>query len=526
MTPRLLLRPCVAILVVLLAVGCRSRGGSDDHGHEHGAGGHDHGGGGDHAHGEHEGDERPTMALTLFDAGHELFVELDVPAAGQSGSFHAHVTRLADNLAATSGRFTVEFRDAMGNVASTFGVEDVARQGIFTPEGPAPTQPGAYRLLFRYAAPPDAAEWDGGTVNVGNEPIEPEAPREGDITFLKETSWKIPFRVARPERRAVARHVTVAARVEADPLRTTLVTAPSAGTVTWEPTAVTGAAIAAGAVFARLTPAAAFETRSELSRARAEADAELARARADHERVDALAKDGLTSERRRDEARAALARAEAAAGHVSREEGLVAGRGRVIEVKAPAAGLLAEIAAPSGTRVGAGELLARIASDDRVLVRGILRGADGDVATTAGSMSLRGRGWRVAEPLESLGGEPLPISRAADPLARGFIVGARVPNTDGRLRIGDSVELHVGVGSAEERLTVPVGAIVEVNTQPSAFVQVTGESFERRRLTLGPSDGQRVAVFEGLTEDDLVVTMGGFDVHVASLSGTVESHRH
>jgi RND family efflux transporter MFP subunit len=521
MTQRPLLLPCVAILIGLLGVGCRSHGGSDDHG----AGGHDHGGG--HAGGEDaHGEERPTMAHTLFDAGHELFVELDVPVAGQPGSFHAHVTRLADNMAATSGRFTVEFRDAMGNVASTFGVENVARQGIFTPEGPAPAQAGAYRLAFRYSAPPDAAEWDGGTVNVGTEPIEPEAAREGDITFLKETSWKIPFRVARPERRAVARHVTVAARVEADPLRTTLLTTPAAGIVTWEPTAVTGSAVVAGAIVARITPAAAFETRSELSRARAEADAELARARADHERVDALAKDGLTSERRRDEARAALARAEAAAGHVSREEGLVAGRGKVIEVKAPAAGLLAEIAAPSGTRVGAGELLARIASDDRVLVRGILRGTDGDVAATAGSMSLRARGWAAVESLESLGGEALPVSRAADPLARGFIVGARIANAEGRLRLGDSVELHVGVGTAEEHLTIPVGAIVEVNTQPSAFVQVTGESFERRRLTLGASDGQRVAVLEGLDENDLVVTMGGFDVHVASLSGTVESHRH
>ena len=62
--------------------------------------------------------------------------------------------------------------------------------------------------------------------------------------------------------------------------------------------------------------------------------------------------------------------------------------------------------------------------------------------------------------------------------------------------------------------------------QDVVFVQRTGESFARRRVQLGPADATFVAVQSGLSEGDRVVVEGGFDVHVASLSGALESHRH
>jgi cobalt-zinc-cadmium efflux system membrane fusion protein len=94
------------------------------------------------------------------------------------------------------------------------------------------------------------------------------------------------------------------------------------------------------------------------------------------------------------------------------------------------------------------------------------------------------------------------------------------------LRPGDLVELALGVGTGEPQLTVPRSAIVELNTRPVVFVMRTGESFSRVPVTLGPADAHRVAVLSGLGPDDRVVVVGGFDVHVASLGGALESHRH
>jgi multidrug efflux pump subunit AcrA (membrane-fusion protein) len=67
---------------------------------------------------------------------------------------------------------------------------------------------------------------------------------------------------------------------------------------------------------------------------------------------------------------------------------------------------------------------------------------------------------------------------------------------------------------------------VEIDTHSYVFVQIGGESFEKRRVALGRRDGAFVEVVSGIEPGERVVTLGGFDVHLASLSGTVESHRH
>ena len=60
-----------------------------------------------HTHGAadkaHEAQHSASIAITRWTDTHELFVELDAPVAGHPFSYHAHVTRLADNAPATSG---------------------------------------------------------------------------------------------------------------------------------------------------------------------------------------------------------------------------------------------------------------------------------------------------------------------------------------------------------------------------------------------------------------------------------------
>jgi cobalt-zinc-cadmium efflux system membrane fusion protein len=82
------------------------------------------------------------------------------------------------------------------------------------------------------------------------------------------------------------------------------------------------------------------------------------------------------------------------------------------------------------------------------------------------------------------------------------------------------------LGEPERLLSVPRQAVTEINTRPYVFVQVDGEHFERRAVSLGRSDGPWVQVISGLGPGERVVTRGGYDIHLAALMGTVESHRH
>ncbi|MEM7247680.1 MAG: efflux RND transporter periplasmic adaptor subunit [Acidobacteriota bacterium] len=535
----------VGLLLLTLAAGCQLPGLGGGHGHSHEGHGHSHGGHGHGGHGHAHEDHDDTMVFTLHADAYELFVRLDVPVVGERGQHAAHVTRMENNVPVPDGTFAVAYLDAddPARVAASFAVTDVSRRGIFTLEGAPPTEPGRYRLIYRYQGGTggsdldedvvsydlaEVAEWDAGIVQVGTEAVGPPEQPEGDITFRKETSWSLPFRVRRPRRDAIARPVTVPARVEADPRLTATVTAPAAGRIVWsteEHVTLAGSAVEKGHVLGRLVPASAYASWNSLELELRQARIELERASSEMERVQGLVRDGLLPDRRLVEVSAKQQAAEAAVVNARRESRARSGRAAPVELQAPLSGVVLELLRPQGLHVEAGEALVRIASAEKLLVSGTLRAAAPGQLAHVQHAVVRPRDAERSVDLLEVGAELLSLPYSVDPHVSGARIAWSVPD-DGRLFLGELVELTLGLGTPQEHLTLPLSAIVEVNTRPYVFVQVTGESFERRAVTLGPSDGKRVAILDGVTEEDLVVTVGGFDIYTTSLAGSVESHRH
>ena len=61
-------------------------------------------------------------------------------------------------------------------------------------------------------------------------------------------------------------------------------------------------------------------------------------------------------------------------------------------------------------------------------------------------------------------------------------------------------------------MAIPDAAIVEESGQPVAFVQVSGETFQKRELTLGIRAGNWVQVLSGVAEGERVVTKGATEI--------------
>jgi membrane fusion protein, heavy metal efflux system len=101
-----------------------------------------------------------------------------------------------------------------------------------------------------------------------------------------------------------------------------------------------------------------------------------------------------------------------------------------------------------------------------------------------------------------------------------------LPNPDGRLRIGMALTVYVETAHVEEALVVPVAALVDEDGRAIAFVQVSGETFEKRDLTLGIRDGAFVQILAGLAEGERVVTKGAYAIRLASVSTTIPAHGH
>jgi len=97
---------------------------------------------------------------------------------------------------------------------------------------------------------------------------------------------------------------------------------------------------------------------------------------------------------------------------------------------------------------------------------------------------------------------------------------------DGLLRIGQSLFARLGKSRAEERVSVPVSALVDDGGRPVVFVQLDGESFERRPVRTGASGGKYIQIAEGLKSGERVVSRAAYLIRLAALSTQIPAHGH
>ena len=89
-----------------------------------------------------------------------------------------------------------------------------------------------------------------------------------------------------------------------------------------------------------------------------------------------------------------------------------------------------------------------------------------------------------------------------------------------------ALNVYVETAHVTEALAVPVSALVEEDGRAVAFVQVSGETFQKRDLTLGIQDGEFIQVLSGLSPGERVVTKGAYAIRLASVSTTIPAHGH
>jgi membrane fusion protein, heavy metal efflux system len=494
--------------------------------------GHDHAHEGEHAQPE---EEAPSLAITRWTDRYELFVELPAPSSGKPVPYHAHVTRLSDFGAVTEGTFKVRFKTPTG-VAKEAVQVGVKRPGIFVFESPAPGS-GTYGLEMVYEHAGATDVFDCGSVAVADKPTAPEAELPGGtITFLKESQWKVPFGTAWADERLMARELELAGDVEPAAKDQLTVGAPTGGRFFHNPklALAEGMPIKKGDVLGTIAPTVAGDDYSRLQLAVEESRLATAQTEREIARVEPLVKQGLLPERRltelRNELETQMARRSSAGARLGRVDSPGGAGG--LAIKSTLDGLISQVVVPNGEPVEAGAPLVRIGGTEHLWIRTrfVAKPASLLVDPTPATLRLSS-GERV--PLEKLGAKFLSVLPVVDVASRvaTWIVDVPSPREAGSvapsdLRPGASVVLSVRIGKPALALAVPRGAVVEINTRPYVFVQADGEHFEKRAVTLGQAEGEFVRVESGVKGGERVVTRGGFDIHLASLMGTVESHRH
>jgi multidrug efflux pump subunit AcrA (membrane-fusion protein) len=490
------------------------------------------------------------VQMTVWTDRLEFFVEHPLPVVGQPATLTTHVTSLAGFAPRAAGPARFIFRRE--------GAEPVEHVE------PAPARPGIYapRIAF-----PSAGEWRAAVAipgESGEEVVElgpirahasgaeaeaaaaalPEPPQ--GTALLKEQQWMLGIEVEPARKATLTARRRVPGDVSALPGARAGVTPPVAGRLLaapGKPLPSLGERVDAGQVVALVQPAF-----SDFAVRLVEADAEIVRAKLaldlaelNFARVEKLARDAFKSAREREEAefgvRAARARHDAAlavresyrrSGAVSPAGDGGAGDGPpAFAMRAPIAGVVTEVAAAAGEHVSPERPVLTVLASERVLIEARVPEVDLDLVSAGGEALYETphvHGTLV--PILAGGGRLVLPGLEVDHETRTASLVYEVPNPEGRLRVGMCLVLELETARRASCVAVPASAIVEEAGQPIAFVQVSGETFEKRHLKLGIRDAGRVEVLSGLSAGDRVVTRGGYAIRLAAASSILPDHGH
>src|SRR5829696_6556085 len=348
--------------------------------------------------------ETPTLDVTSWTGKTELFMEYPPLVTGQSARFAVHLTRLDDFKALNAGKPSVTFTPEAGGAATVFAGTPPFRPGAFRVEG-VPPAAGRYRWVLAVDAPGLSDRHDLGVVTVFADQktafAEAEKQPAGDaaaISYLKEQQWTNDFATSPVREVELRSSIKVPASIEPLTGGEAVIAAPAAGRFAAASLPAIGTTVRAGQVLGRLEPRlSANEDRATLAGDVAQAQVALDAGRAELTRAERLLAERAVPARRVEDARRALATAEARlqaaqARLQQRDETLRgsggAGSGNAFALRAPIAGRIAEVMATLGASYEAGAALFRIVRTDRVELRTQIPAADAPTARGVTELTL------------------------------------------------------------------------------------------------------------------------------------------
>ena len=516
----------VALLSISVSVlGC---GDESSDGHSHAGDEHSHSAAQtteEHGHGS-------GIVTTVWSEDVEIFAEHPAMIAGQeSAPWAIHVTRIDDYHPLTEGTLTLRFRRPDG-AAYVHTVEGPPEPGIFAPQ-PAIPEAGTFRLFMIVdgAQVQDTIEVGDLTVHESASAAPAPGGRSAEISYLKEQQWETAFGVAEVRERSVQRSIEAPGTIEPVAGQFATVSAPVSGLTPARANLdmpAPGDRVREGQTLAILSPSGGEDSYADLKGRVERLEREVRRAERLVE-AEAVPRKRLVEARHDLElARAALESMGGSSGSASplasaSSELSSSGADFNYDLRAPISGRVQARHLAPGSRVEVGSTLYTIVDPSRVWIRLRLPAEHAAVAdrATGAVFTVEGSGTTYeASRVVSTGA-------AIDTDTRTLPVRLEAPNPDRVLKIGMMADARLLLEDTQAGIAIPNEAIQTEDGRPVAYVQTGGESFERRPLELGPTDGQHTLVERGVQAGEHVVTAGAYQVYLASLnSSQMAGHGH
>lgn len=469
-----------------------------------------------------EGSSLEPLAYTLYTNNSELFVEFKPLVVGQTSKFAAHFTVLGENFKAlTEANVTVSL--VVGNEGIRNSADKPSSPGIFR-LALMPKMAGKGTLIFDIKTKDFTDKIIIKDVTVyPNEKTaleqQPEHSYGGDISYLKEQAWKIDFANKAITKQEFHDVIKTSGQILAAPGDEMIVTAKASGVVLFSgKNTFVGTAVNNGNTL--FTIAGGDITESNIDATVKEAKANYMKAKADYERSKLLVADKIVSEKEHQQVKLQFENAQTAYNTVAKN---YTSKGQ--NVLSPMSGYVKNVLVTEGQFVQSGTPLATISKNRKLIVQANVSQNYFNRLASITSANFKTPQSDIVYNTKNLNGRIISYGKSASANAPFIPVTFEIDN-QGQLISGSVVEVYLKSSSIPDALVVPVSALIEEQGTFYVYVQTEGESFQKREVKLGASDGQEVQVLSGIQENERVVTKGAYQIKLATASGTMPAHGH
>ena len=497
-------------LVLMITMALYSCQPAQEQGHSHEETG-SHG----HAHGTES-----TLSHTLFTERLELFVDFSTLVVGKKSRFASYFTILDGHQPVTEGTLTISL--IKGNKGIRQRVEAPSSPGLFRPVL-QPQEAGNYQLVFDLSTPAFAERLIIRDIQVyATQQAATAVATSGQaadvITFGKEQAWKMDFQTAVAQKKKVYEVIPAYGTWQTAPAEALRLIAPAAGRILYSlPALQEGSPVAKGQLL--MTVGGGELTANNLNSEVQKAEARYTLAKARYERQRELLKDRIVSRVEYEQAEEAYRLAQ------TNYEALVQNYSAGAKaIKAPADGHVRAVFKTNGDFAREGDPLLTLATG-RHSNLSIQVGSEHGAALQNIQDIWYKKGDDSWSGMRENGGKVLSVSREVSAEQPSLIVFASLRTSDPG-PAGSFTEVALAVGQGEDQVTVPVSALLEDYGVYSVIVQLSGESYERRVVQVGPGNGSDQVILAGLSPGEVVVSKGAYQVKMASMQGQAPAHGH
>ncbi len=490
-------------VLALLFVSCADKS-ADDHGHEHETG------------------SLEPLVYTVYSDKTELFVEFKPLVVDSKSSFAAHFTILGERfLPLTSGKVTVSL--IVGESGIRHSTDTASSPGIFR-LALVPKTGGKGKLVFEIETEDyrDQIIIDNIMVYADEQAAldnQKETVIPDEIVYLKEQAWKVEFANAAVKKTAFSDIIKASGQILSAPGDEKQVTASASGIVSF-----TGGKSIIGSEVSQNMPLFTISggnlAENNLDANYQGAKANYDKAKADYERAQELVKDQIISQAAYLQTKNAFDNAKTVFNAMGRNYST---SGQI--VRSPMGGFVKNILVNEGQFVQAGTPLAVVSKNKNLILQASVSQKYFNKLPSITSANFKPIGSEQVFDTQMLNGKITSYGKSTTSGSAFLPVTFQIDNI-GNLISGSVAEVYLKSTPLPDALVIPVSALMEEQGNYYVYVQLGGESFQKREIKIGASDGEYLQVLSGIEEGERVVTKGAYQIKLSAASGELPAHGH